>query len=142
MAQVTIEKIKASETWTLRQRVMWPERALTDSILPDDESGIHYGLRLEGELISVISLFWQGSEIQFRKFATLQEAQGRGYGSRLLQHCLAQARAMGATALWCNARKEKIAFYRRFTLRETGEYFERKGRAYVIMRCELQATDE
>ncbi|WP_346353747.1 GNAT family N-acetyltransferase [Azotosporobacter soli] len=138
MAQVTIEEIRASETWALRQRVMWPERPLKDSILPDDEKGIHYGMRLEGELVSVISLFWQGTEIQFRKFATAQEMQGKGYGSRLLQHCLTQARTLGATALWCNARKEKIAFYQRFALRETGECFKRNGRAYVIMRCELQ----
>ena len=41
-------------------------------MLQDDEDGLHFGLFNKEKLVSVVSLFIDGEEAQFRKFATLQ----------------------------------------------------------------------
>ena len=83
---IEIREIKAEDTWPMRHKVMWPDQPLDYVILPQDEEGLHYGLFKEDKLISVISLFINQEEAQFRKFATATEAQGKGYGSALLHH--------------------------------------------------------
>lgn len=113
---------------------MWPEKELEYVKLADDEVGRHYGLFLAEKLISVISLFKDGDGLQFRKFATLSEYQGQGYGSRLLQFVLIEAEDSGATFIWCNARKNKSSFYQRFGLLETEVSFSKGGREYIIMK--------
>lgn len=138
MSEIRIIKLEACQTWQLRQRVMWPDRPLEDSMLDDDEAGLHYGLAEDGEVVSVISLFEREQEVQLRKFATLAEKQKKGYGSALFAHCLKECEKKGIKAVWCNARSEKTAFYRRFGLSETGERFSRNGREYLIMRLVLK----
>ena len=128
-----IRKITANRTWELRQKVMWPTKDIEYVKLEDDEQGIHYGVFIENQLISVISLFRQGELVQFRKFATSDEQQGQGYGSRLLQYALTAAKEMGADEMWCHARVNKVEFYQRFGLSVMGEVFERGGKNYVRM---------
>ncbi len=132
-----IKIINADQTWELRQKVMWPEKELAYVKLSDDAVGTHYGLYDGGCLISVISTFVNNSEIQFRKFATVQDKQGQGYGTKLLQHAIAAAQASGATAIWCNARKDKASFYQKFGLEKTPVEYEREGIQYIIMRKQL-----
>lgn len=66
----------------LRHEVMWPDEDFDYIKLKDDDAGIHFGLFKENMLISVVSLFVDKDEAQFRKFATLKSEQGKGYGSR------------------------------------------------------------
>ncbi|TPE43042.1 GNAT family N-acetyltransferase [Pontibacter mangrovi] len=128
-----IKEIPPEDTWQLRRDVMWPGQSINYVQLPEDENGQHFGLYLSGELVSVVSLFVEGERAQFRKFATLPQHQGKGYGSKLLQHLIEQARAQGITQLWCNARQEKAAFYKRFGLQETNHTFMKGGKEYVVM---------
>ncbi len=118
---------------------MWPEKDISYVQLPEDEDGHHFGLYLSGELVSVVSLFVKGQRAQFRKFATLPQYQGKGYGSMLLQHLFRQAATQGITQLWCNARKEKASFYRRFGLQETNHTFMKDGKSYVVMEGSIAA---
>lgn len=90
--------------------------------------------------MAVISLFVDQStgRAQIRKFACLQQHQGRGYGSRLLEHAAAEAKHSGAASvLWCIARVEQAGYYEKRGLRRTGETFERAGKAYEIMERRL-----
>lgn len=128
-----IRKIAAEATWQLRQKVMWPTKEIEYVKLEDDEQGIHYGGFIENQLISVISLFQQGAQVQFRKFATADEQQGQGYGSRLLEYVLIVAKEMRADQIWCHARVNKVEYYQRFGLDIMGEVFERGGKNYVRM---------
>lgn len=116
---------------------MWPDKDLEYIKLPADAEGIHYGLFADGWLVSVVSIFEKAGEIQFRKFATAVEYQGRGYGTTLLTYVIMAAKAGGASAIWCNARKDKAAFYAKFGLESTGEEFEREGIKYITMRKNL-----
>jgi GNAT superfamily N-acetyltransferase len=132
---VEIRRISKEEVWPIRQAVMWPDRDIEYVKLPDDEEGSHYGLFDGPRLVSVVSLFVNGQEqeAQFRKFATLEQEQGRGYGSRLLSYVMNTAREQGIRRIWCNARATKAGFYAKFGLLETDQVFVKGGLDYVIM---------
>jgi len=132
-----IKRIKAEQTWELRHQVMWPDKDIEYVKLADDFTGIHYGAFEGNQLISVISIFFCDKKVQFRKFATLANMQGKGYGTRLLTFVIAEAERMGAKTIWCNARKEKANFYTKFGLKEIGAAFVKDGVEYVMMGKEL-----
>lgn len=128
-----IKRINKEDTWRLRHEVMWPDKDLDYIKLADDDAGIHFGLFKEGKLISVISVFIYEREVQFRKFATLQQEQGKGYGSKLLTYIMAEVVKEGVKRIWCNARKNKVGFYQKFGLKEMGTCFVKGGKDYTVM---------
>ena len=128
-----IKKIAAEETWELRQKVMWPTKNIEYVKLKDDKQGFHYGGFIENNLITVVSLFYQDKEVQFRKFATCVQEQGKGYGTQLLNFAFQEAQEMESNKIWCHARIDKINFYQGFGLGVDGEPFIRDGKEYVLM---------
>jgi len=135
--ETAIRKVEKEKAWELRHKVMWPDKDLDYIKLEDDDLGIHFGLFKENILISVISLFINNEEGQFRKFATLQQEQGKGYGSMLLDHVIKEARNRGVKRIWCNARKNKMNFYKKFGLQESNCSFTKGGKSYVIMEKDM-----
>lgn len=135
---ITIARIDKEEAWEVRHKVMWPDKDFDYIKLEDDDEGIHFGLFKEDILISIISLFINGEEAQFRKFATLQQEQGKGYGSTLLDYVLKEAKNRNLKRIWCNARQNKVDFYKKFGLQETSHRFIKGGKSYVIMVAELK----
>ena len=85
-------------------------------------------------MVSVISVFIQGEQAQFRKFATIDAEQGKGFGSKLLQYIFDQLANSDIRIVWCNARTEKAHFYERFGMIQTDRRFVRGGIPYVIMK--------
>ncbi|MBD0378945.1 GNAT family N-acetyltransferase [Paenibacillus sedimenti] len=130
---MSIRNITKEMAWEVRHRVMWPDKDMNYVKLKDDDEGIHYGFFAGERLVSVISLFINRHQAQFRKFATLDQEQGKGYGSKLLQYMMDEAQARGVQKIWCNARSNKTDFYARFGLKETSDIFTKDGQAYVIM---------
>ncbi len=130
---VQIREIPAESTWPLRQAVMWPDKPIDYVKIDQDEQGLHYGLFVKGQLVSIVSAFVSGDSAQFRKFATLQTEQGKGYGSHLLSFLIEALKSMKIKKIWCNARINKAAYYERFGLEKTGRYFARGEIDYVIM---------
>jgi len=137
-----IRKIPYSSTWAIRHQVMWPDRPIEYVKLPHDKEGQHFGLFIEGKIVSIVSIFLVGKVAQFRKFATLKEEQGKGYGSRLLSYVIEDLISSDIEKIWCNARSNKALYYERFGLRRTNQSFSKGGIDYVIMevitanRCE------
>ena len=131
---IIIKEIDASETWDLRHRVMWPEKNIDYVKLEEDQYGTHFGLFEGDRLLSVVSLFIVGQQAQFRKFATDNNVQGQGYGTKLLGHLMEVARHYNINKIWCNARTEKASFYKRFGMIEVGEEFNKEGISYVKMQ--------
>lgn len=101
--ETKIRKVEKEQVWELRHKVMWSDKPFDYIKLEDDYLGIHFGLFKGNMLISVISLFINNEEAQFRKFATLQKEQGKGYGSALLDTVLKEAKNHGVKRVWCNA---------------------------------------
>ena len=141
MSAIQIRKVTAAQTWPLRHGVMWPDKPFAYVQLPDDDRGHHYGLFEDDQLVSVLSLFVDGPDSRFRKFATLPTHQRRGYGSRLLAHVLEAAAELGARRIWCSARVEAAPFYERFGMRESGGRFTHEGMPYVKMEMSLGERD-
>ncbi|RYY98580.1 MAG: GNAT family N-acetyltransferase [Chitinophagaceae bacterium] len=130
---IRIVEIPAAAAWPLRHRVMYPGLDFESIKLPDDDAARHLGLYEDDMLVSVLSLFLRGDALQFRKFATLQDQQGKGYGTKLLAHVLREAEAAGLRRVWCNARRNAAPFYKRFGFRETAETFFKDGYEFVVM---------
>jgi len=133
-----IKEIAASETWPLRHKVMWPNKPLDFVVLPIDEEGIHYGLFENKILVSVISLFINSQEGQFRKFATDDYFQGRGYVSKLLNHLIEEAKKLNLKGLKCDARITAIEFYQRFGMEVASDVVRKNGKDYVMMELDFE----
>ncbi|MET0946540.1 MAG: GNAT family N-acetyltransferase [Flavobacterium sp.] len=132
-----IKAIKASETWEIRHKVMWPDQPFEFVQLVEDNFGLHFGVFDQEKLVSIVSCFIVCDEMQFRKLATLDEYQGKGIASLLLHHILELAKDMSLKKVWCNARSNKKSFYEKFGMRETGQTFVKLGQEFSIMEILL-----
>ncbi|SEL94007.1 Acetyltransferase (GNAT) domain-containing protein [Maribacter orientalis] len=128
-----IVQITSEETLSIRHKVMWPNKPIDYVQLPNDFEGRHFGYFKNDILISVISLFVENNEAQFRKFATLKEYQGKGFGSELLNELMRISAKEQLSKIWCNARINKIDYYSKFGMKETNNQFIKGGISYVIM---------
>ncbi|MEH6759659.1 GNAT family N-acetyltransferase [Maribacter arcticus] len=128
-----IVQITSEETLSIRHKVMWTNKPIDYVKLPNDAEGKHFGYFKNDELISVISLFVENNEAQFRKFATLKEYQGKGFGSDLLNELMLISVKEQLSKIWCNARINKIDYYSKFGMIETNNKFIKGGIGYVIM---------
>lgn len=129
----SIEQITYQLTWPIRHQVMWPDKPFDYIKLKNDEEGIHFAVWKNKNIVSVVSVFIENRKAQFRKLATLEEEQGNGYGSTLIEHIMAHLKHEEVDVLWCNARIDKTSFYKKFGLEETDEKFKRGDQEYVIM---------
>ena len=128
-----IEQIRPELTWRLRQKVLYPTEMLYKMEMEEDNHGYHFGA-FEGEaLVGVVSLFQEGQDFQFRKFAVDENMQHQGVGSALLNYMEAFAATGGAERIWCNARVSAIGFYVKFGYSHTGKLFSKNGFDYEIM---------
>ena len=137
----SIEQITQELTWKIRQKELNPELPLSEIKLKEDDSGIHLGLFHDNKLITVVSLFEYGDELQFRKFATDSQYQLMGFGKQMLAYVLDYAKEKQFKKVWCNARSSASKFYQIFGFLETDETFSKNGIDYVIMELKLKYTD-
>jgi N-acetylglutamate synthase-like GNAT family acetyltransferase len=132
-----VKKINASDTWQIRHEVMWPDQPFEFVQLEEDNLGFHFGVFEEDKLVSIISCFIEGKEMQFRKLATLEEYQGKGIASHLLKYILEFAKEKGVEKVWCNARTNKKSFYEKFGMIDTFKTFVKSGQEFTIMKISL-----
>lgn len=137
MQEVRIEQIRFDLTWHIRHEVMYPDLPFDSIKLENDQEGTHFGLYANEQLTSVVSLFSKNDVYQFRKFATIVAAQGKGYGALLLNHILSYAKDAGAKKIWCNARVSAAGFYSKFGFVATSKTSVSQGIDFVIMELQL-----
>jgi GNAT superfamily N-acetyltransferase len=128
-----IEQITPELTWRLRRDVLYPGEYKHSMEMPEDAEGTHFGFFADGKLVGIVSLFHNGVNYQFRKFAIDPDFQYKGIGTQLLVYITNYAITNGAVRLWCNARSTAIDFYAKAEFTETGEMFSKNGFDYVIM---------
>ena len=136
-----IEQITQELTWKIRQKELNPELPLSEIKLEEDDLGIHLGLFHDNKLITVVSLFEYGDELQFRKFATDSNYQRMGFGKQMLAYILEYAKEKQFKKVWCNARASVSKFYQIFGFLETDKTFSKNGIDYIIMELKLEYTD-
>jgi len=134
---IHIEQITPELTWQLRRDVLYPGNRLYEMEMDEDLQGYHFGAFTDTKLVGVVSLFANGTDWQFRKFAVDASVQGQGIGSQLLNYVTTFAKAEGGERLWCNARLSAMVFYARFGFTQTGEAFSKGGIDYEIMAKRL-----
>lgn len=132
-----IHKIDFNQTLPIRHKVLWPNKSFEYVKLPNDKEGKHFGLFSDEKLIAVISLFENKNELQFRKFATLNEYQGSGFGTKLLKFIIDLTEKEHFNKIWCNARADKANFYCKFGFKKTNKHFEKGGIKYLIMEKQI-----
>jgi predicted GNAT family N-acyltransferase len=130
---LTIEPIKASDTYHLRHTVLRPQQTLEDCKYEGDEDAttIHLGAFWEGNLIS-IGTFLQASHpelegelpYQLRGMATDPNYRRQKAGSSLMTYAQDLLRSKGSDLLWCNARYGVKDYYKHMGFEEIGEVFE------------------
>jgi GNAT superfamily N-acetyltransferase len=130
---IHIEQIRTELTWRLRQRVLYPAEKLYQMEMEEDNNGYHFGAFNDNALVAVVSLFQNGSDFQFRKFAVDESLQGKGVGSQLIKYMEDFAMAEGPKRIWCNARLSAIGFYLKFGFARTGTFFSKNGFDYEVM---------
>ena len=135
--EISIEQIRHELTWKLRQKVLYPEKALADMSMEEDLDGIHFGAFKGGWLVGVISLFQNGEDFQFRKVAVDPSAQKMGIGSMMLDYVSAFALQEGGRRIWCNARVSAIPFYLKHGFTQTGKTFEKGCVDYETMEKDI-----
>ncbi len=142
MAHHLLEQIKiitARETWPLRHQVMWPNMPFDYVKLINDAEGIHYGLLVNDNLVSVVSLFIdKNKKAQFRKLATLPKYQGKGFASKLIHKIFEYSKENNIAAIWCNARKDKLSFYQKFGMIATKKEYTKENVEFVILEKKLK----
>jgi len=131
--KLIIKQIDAEETWLLRHSVMWPDKPLEFVKLEEDKKGFHFGGYVNGNLISIVSLFIKNNEGQFRKLATEENYQGNGYATLLLKYVFEFLEQKRVTRIWCNARANKTDFYKKFGMVITENTYFKGGIDFVIM---------
>ncbi|MDQ8012766.1 MAG: GNAT family N-acetyltransferase [Flavobacterium nitrogenifigens] len=132
-----IKTIKASDTWQIRHEVMWPDQPFEFVQLEEDDSGFHFGVFEDNKLVSIVSCFIEGKEMQFRKLATIEEYQGKGIASYLLKYILEFAKNEKIEKVWCNARSNKKSFYEKIGLIDTHKTFTKAGQEFTIMEIKF-----
>ena len=63
---IEIKQITATETLEIRHEVMWPNKPLAYVELANDKNGKHFGLFVNEEITSIVSLFTENNEAQIR----------------------------------------------------------------------------
>ena len=130
---IEIKKILSEDVWPIRQEVMYPNDTLESIKLPKDNIGKHFGLFDEDGLASIVSVFVENKKLQFRKLATINNKQRRGYASMLLDYIFEKAGEYEIELIWCNARVQKIAFYEKFGICTTDKKYSRNEIDYIVM---------
>lgn len=133
-----IEEIDYGQVLALRHEVMYPEHDINFVKLDNDANGIHVGIREQGDVIAVVSIFLEGRDIQFRKLATKESFQHKGYATSLIKWILAYAKEMKLNKVWANSRVNIYPLYEQLGFAKTDKTFSKNGYDYVVVEYDIE----
>lgn len=134
MRIVQVLRIKAIDTYPIRQKMLRPQGTIEDCHFrgDDDELTFHLGAFVDQKLVSVASFYFERCELfsehpyqyKLRGMATLPEYQGQGLSQALLRTAFPVIKQNQCTLLWCNAREKAMGFYQKVGFVAHGELFD------------------
>lgn len=125
------------ETIPIRHTVLWPTDDPKNCMVDGDDEALHFGILIDAKITCVASIYIGQGSARLRKFATLNEHQGKGLGSFMLNFLLNELKNHKVSYLWLDARESAIDFYKRFDFTVHGERFLKKDIAYFKMHKNL-----
>jgi len=132
-----IKEIKWQETIPVRHKVLWPNEDASFCKVEGDKEALHFAVVVEAEICCVASLYLNDDTARLRKFATLQDSQGKGIGSFMLNYLINELKKLNVKYFWFDARESAVAFYRRFGFESEGTRFYKKEVPYFKMSMPL-----
>lgn len=117
-----VRRVQARDLHELRRRVLRSNNPAISVADPRDEESTarHYGGFLETRLVVSASFYPSIPPVnpelrtyQLRYMATDFDAQGLGYGARVLVHAHRALLELGAQQVWANGRDTALGFYLR-----------------------------
>ena len=142
-SKIRIIKLKAGDTYSIRKEVLRKNMTLSHEMKGDHESdALHLGVYERDKLVCIGSFMkaaridLEGRQYQLRGMATIDTAQGKGYGKLLLQEAEAILKSKDIDILWCNARVVANDFYKKMGYQVMGDVFEAPqiGPHYVMFK--------
>jgi GNAT superfamily N-acetyltransferase len=115
-----VERVDAAELYELRRRILRkndPE-AIVDEPRDHEATSVHFAGQLDDVVVVSASFYPTTAPVrenlasyQLRFMAVDIDAQGHGYGARVLSAAEDALRDLGAEQLWANARDTALGFY-------------------------------
>lgn len=99
-----------------------------------DAVATHLVALRDGEVIGTLRMLVDGAAMKVGRVAVRADARKTGIGTRLMQHAIDPATALGLREIELHAQLAVVGFYRRLGYREEGGVFEEAGIAHVSMR--------
>lgn len=137
-----IEEIDYNEILEIRREVMYPTEDIDFVKLENDLAGIHLGIYKDGVLASAVSIFIENRNIQFRKLATREQFQQKGYASALINYILSYAKEMKFNKVWANSRANIYPLYEKLGFEKTDNTFTKNGYNYVVVEYKIEDTGD
>ena len=128
-----IKEISSFDTYKVRHPMLRAEKNIQSCKLNNDNDATtkHFGYFVDDELVGVVSVFENNSELfkvynqfQIRAMAVLNEFQNQQIGSKLIHNCEDYILSKNGNLIWFNARINAIAFYKKLQFDTKGNYFE------------------
>ena len=130
---MSVNIIAPHETYPIRQKVLWPQKTISQIALPEDPDGLHLGkFSQDGQLIGVISIFFSEKTVQFKKLAVLETHQAKGIGSLLVSEVKKVAILRRCVKIICDARQAAVPFYIKHGFEKDYDFL-KYGTMYVRM---------
>ena len=139
MNSIQIKSITVEQALPIRHQVLWPNKTMEECRVEDDDSGHHFGVFVEEELVCVASVFIHGDHARLRKFATLEAHQSKGIGSHVLAYILRILSEHSVRVFWCDARESAMSIYQKIGMTTEGERFYKGDIPYRKMSMTLNS---
>jgi predicted N-acetyltransferase YhbS len=130
---VIVVEAPVEATYDLRKRVLRDDTPSDDVTFAQDAWPATFHLVAkddDGRLVGTATFFpsptpWREGRaaVQLRGMAVDSSRQGAGVGRKLVEAGMERARAIGAEAMWANARDSALPFYRRLGFEVVGRGF-------------------
>lgn len=133
MIHIEIKTIPYQETYSVRQIVLRPNRAIETCFFDGDalDSTVHFGLYTDGVQAGILSLFKNNNAVfedknqyQIRGMAVLDKFQKKNFGRMLVEYSEEFLKSKDTQLIWFNARASAVGFYKRLGYQSIGEAFD------------------
>jgi len=138
--KLNIKEIDYQTALPIRHEVLWPNKPVSFCKVEGDETAKHFGVYVKDQLVTVASIYINGTNARLRKFATLSDFQGQGLGSYLIKHIIELLKSKNIDLFWCDARKAALSFYQKLGMKQQGRDFDKSGISYIKMAVKLNSA--